>query len=199
MIYENTPTIETERLILRKLTDTASDMEAMLAILSDEKTNTFLPWYSARNLEDVREHVRERYFKSYSKSSAYRYVICLKTDNLPIGYIGLSDGNNHDFGYGLRSDFWHQGLVTEAAKAVVKRIGQAGYNYITATHDVNNPRSGEVMKKLGFKYCYSYIEQWMPKNQRVTFRMYQLNFDSDTERVYREYWDKYPEHMVEEL
>ena len=178
MIYENTPQLETERLILRKLTDTPHDMNAMFAILKDRETNTFLPWFPVKNLTDAMEHAKERYFDLYAAPSAYRYVICRKSDNIPIGYVVLSDGDSHDFGYGLRTEFWHQGIVTEAAKAAVERIRNAGYPYITATHDINNPRSGEVMKKLGMKYCYSYIEQWMPKNKTVTFRMYQLNFNT---------------------
>ncbi len=197
MIYENTPTIETERLILRKLTDSVVDMKAMFAILRDEKANIFLPWFPAKTMMEAETHVRERFFAPYSRESAYKYVICLKEDNIPIGYVRLHNNPAHDFGYGLRSDFWHHGIVTEAAKSVAERIRQAGYAYITATHDVNNSRSGEVMKKLGFKYCYSYAEQWMPKNISVTFRMYQLNFDGNTDRIYREYWDKYPEHFVE--
>ena len=80
----------------------------------------------------------------------------------------------------------------------MERIRNAGYPYITATHDINNPRSGEVMKKLGMKYCYSYIEPWMPKNKTVTFRMYQLNFDHEQDRVYKGYWDKYATHFIEE-
>lgn len=36
MIPENTPTLETERLILRKLTDSPSNLNAMSSILSDE-------------------------------------------------------------------------------------------------------------------------------------------------------------------
>ena len=54
------------------------------------------------------------------------------------------------------------------------------------------------MKKLGMKYCYSYTEQWMPKNITVTFRMYQLNFDHDQGRVYKGYRDKYATHFIEE-
>ena len=49
--------------------------------------------------------------------------------------------------------------------------------YITATHDVNNPRSGRVMQAIGMRYCYSYEELWQPKNFPVIFRMYQLNLD----------------------
>ena len=177
MISENTPTLETLRLILRKLTRSASDMNAMFAILSDEKTNIFLPWFPLTRMEEVQKHVQERYFDFYAKESAYRYVICLKEDNVPIGYVGLSNDESRDFGYALLPSFWHRGIVTEAAHAVAEQIRRAGYEFITATHDVNNPRSGEVMKKIGMKYCYSYVEPWMPKNIRVTFRMYQLNFD----------------------
>lgn len=37
----NTPTLETERLILRKFTK--EDMEALFLILKDEEVNKFLP------------------------------------------------------------------------------------------------------------------------------------------------------------
>lgn len=196
MIYENTPRLETERLILRKLEETPEDLNAMFAILSDREANTFLPWYPAENLDDVRRHVRERYFDLYAAPAGYRYVICLKSDNVPVGYVGMSNDDSRDFGYGLRSDFQHRGIATEAARAVAERIRAAGYSYITATHDVNNPRSGEVMKKIGMTYCYSYVELCMPKNITTTFRMYQLNFDG-SHRVYKAYWEKYPEHFIE--
>lgn len=54
------------------------------------------------------------------------------------------------------------------------------------------------MKKLGMSYRYSYVEQWQPKNIFVTFRMYQLNFDKNDERVYMEYWNSYDNHFVEQ-
>ena len=94
MIYENTPQLETERLILRKLTNTPDDMNAMFAILRDQETNTFLPWFPAKDMTDARRHAKERYFDLYTAPSAYRYVICLKSDNIPIGYVGLSDGDS---------------------------------------------------------------------------------------------------------
>ncbi len=52
------------------------------------------------------------------------------------------------------------------------------------------------MKKVGMLYKYSYKEMWQPKNYKVTFRMYQLNFDG-VDRTYMEYWDKYP-HFIEQ-
>lgn len=35
------------------------------------------------------------------------------------------------------------------------------------------------------------------QNILVTFRMYQLNFDGQEDRVYKKYWDKYPVHFIE--
>ena len=97
----------------------------------------------------------------------------------------------------MRKAFWHKGIVTEASKAVVEQLKKDGVLYITATHDVKNPRSGEVMKKLGMNYKYSYEEQWQPKDILVTFRMYQLNFDKNQDRVYKEYWNTSAVHFIE--
>ena len=106
--------------------------------------------------------------------------------------------NSHDLGYGLRKEFWHEGIVTEASKAVLEKVKKDGLLYVTATHDVKNPRSGGVMKQLGMSYKYSYEERWQPKDILVIFRMYQLNFDGQDDRVYKEYWDKYEVHFIEE-
>lgn len=43
-------------------------------------------------------------------------------------------------------NFDTRGIVTEAGKAIVEQVKKDGLPYITATHDKNNPRSGNVMK-----------------------------------------------------
>lgn len=47
--YMNTPTIETERLILRRFSE--NDLEALHKIYSDEEVNKFLPWFPLHTLE----------------------------------------------------------------------------------------------------------------------------------------------------
>lgn len=193
----NTPTIVTERLILRKFTE--QDLKALFLILKDEEVNKFLPWFPVKNLEETKRFYVERYASKYQSAQAYAYAICLKNDNIPIGYIKVDMGESHDLGYGLRKEFWHQGIVSEAAKAVVEQVRKDGLPYITATHDRNNPRSGMVMQKVGMKYCYSYEEQWQPENIPVIFRMYQLNFDGNNDFVYKKYRDMYENHFIEEV
>ncbi|MDR2166937.1 MAG: GNAT family N-acetyltransferase [Clostridiales bacterium] len=187
------PAVETERLILRKFDE--NDIAALFDIFGDIEVNAYLPWFPLKSLEDAKIFLEER----YRQPSGYEYAICLKSDNIPIGYIHIGGGDSYDFGYGLRKEYWHKGIVTEACKAAVKQLEKSGIPYITATHDVNNPRSGNVMKNIGMTYRYSYEEQWQPKNILVTFRMYQLNFDGQNDRVYRKYWDNSSVRFIETL
>ena len=193
----NTPTIETQRLILRRFTQ--DDARALYQILSDEEVNTFLPMFPLKTMEEANAYIQKQYLDTYQEPFGYRYAVCLKTDHIPIGYVQVSSSESHDFGYGLRKDFWHKGIITEAGRAVVEELRNSGMPFITAIHDIKNPRSGEVMKKLGMIYQYSYEEQWQPKNIPVTFRMYQLNFDGENDRVYKKYWEQYPVHFIEDL
>lgn len=191
----NTPRLETQRLLLRKFTE--SDLGELYRIYSDVEANRFLPWFPAKSMEDARMFFESRYAAEYAKPQAYAYAICLKENDLPIGYLHVGMDESHDFGYGLRREFWGRGIATEAGRAVIEQLKRDGLPYITATHDRNNPRSGGVMRNLGMKYQYSYEELWQPKNFPVIFRMYQLNLDGDGERVYRKYWDEYSVHFIE--
>lgn len=183
------PELYTERLVLRKFSE--NDTDAVFKIFSDAETNKFLPWFPLKSTEDA-----EQFFKNRLENQ-YSYAICLKEDNIPIGYVNVDSNDSHDLGYGLLSEYWYNGIVTEACKAVIRQLISEGVLYITSTHDINNPRSGAVMRKLGMKYQYSYEEQWQPKNFPVTFRMYQLNLDGNDSRVYRYYWEKATVHFVE--
>lgn len=195
MVCMNTPQLKTERLILRKFTK--DDIGALYLILTDKEVNTFLPWFPLKNIEEARAFFETRYAANYEKPQAYAYAICLKVDNYPIGYIKVDMDESHDFGYGLRKEFWHRGIVTEAGRAVIAQVKKDGLPYITATHDINNPRSGGVMRQVGMKYQYSYEEQWQPKDFSVTFRMYQLNLDEKYRSVFKKYWDNSVTHFVE--
>ena len=191
----NTPRIETKRLILRRFT--AEDLKPLFIIYSDEKANTYLPWFPLKNPEEAEVLLKEKYLEPYLQPQGYRYAICLKHDNGPIGYVHLGMEEGYDFGYGLRTEFWHRGIVTEAARAVIGQLKRGNIPYITATHDVKNIRSGNVMRQLGMSYQYTYEEQWQPKNLLVTFRMYQLNLTEGHQNTYMKYWNTSEVHFVE--
>ncbi|MBR4443495.1 MAG: GNAT family N-acetyltransferase [Clostridia bacterium] len=183
--------LETDRLTLRHFEE--RDLDALHLLLKDEEVNAFLPWFPAETPDETK-----RFFENRLKDRPYAFAICLMGNDSPVGYIDVETGGSHELGYALRREFWHRGIVTEAGRAVVERLKEDGVPYIIATHDINNPRSGGVMRNIGMKYCYSYKEQWQPKNFPVVFRMYQLNLDGQEDRVDKKLWDKYQEHFVEE-
>lgn len=182
--------IETTRLKIRPFT--LEDCDAFYHIMRDEKVNTYLPWFVLTSLSQAKEMLENKYING----SGIHYAICVKENNIPIGYVSISDDEAHDFGYGLRQDFWHKGIASEACLGVIQHIKDK-LPFVTATHDIDNIHSGQVMRKLGFQYQYTYEEQWMPKNIMVTFRMYQLNF-KHPQAVYQEYWNMYENHYIEE-
>lgn len=47
----NTPTLETQRLILRKFTE--NDLQALYEIYRDEEVNRFLPWFPLASMEEA--------------------------------------------------------------------------------------------------------------------------------------------------
>lgn len=187
--------IETKRLILRNFTE--EDVNALFVLLSDKEVNEFLPMFLLKDIEEVKKYLT--YIDDYIQQGGLYYAICLKEDNIPIGCIHVSADDSHDLGYSISKSFWHKGICTEACQAIINRLKETKIPYITATHDVNNPRSGKVMQAIGMEYKYSYEELWQPKNFLVTFRMYQLNLDGNKGRTYKKYWNKYPVHFIEKI
>lgn len=175
--------LDSERLIIRPFVK--SDGESFLEIMRDEVVNTYLPWYPITSLEEACDKLQRKYLDDLG----YHYAICLKSDNKAIGYVNVSGNESYDFGYGLCREFWHKGIISEACALVLDDFKDK-VPYITATHDIHNVHSGNVLKKIGMQYHYSYVEQWMPKDIQVTFRMFQLNF-VEGQDVYRGYWDRY--------
>ena len=186
------PTLTTQRLVLRPFQK--DDIDAIYMIFKDKEANTFLPWFPLKSIEEAKKLYEEK----YQKSKGLDYAICLKEDLIPIGYVSINtEDESYDLGFGLRKEFWHQGITTEAVGAIISQAQKEHIPYLTATHDINNPNSGKVMKKLGMKYCYSYEEPWQPKNINVIFRMYQLNLSADSHFIYKGYWKRFPNHFIE--
>ena len=125
-------------------------------------------------------------------------ALCLRESGEIIGYLNVSSEPACDLGYGLLGSHRGKGYVTEAALAVLDHLTAQGLPYVTATHDVENPKSGAVMQRLGMDYQYSYLEHWQPKNIPVVFRLYLKSLDG-REHPFPLYWEQSQIHFVEGL
>ena len=116
----NSEIISTEHLCLRHYKE-EKDLSAMQRLLSDAAVSAFLPWFSLRTAEETAKFCRERFLEPYARGEIYRYVICEKDKEEPIGYLHIDGGESHDLGYGLAKEYWNRGYMSEAAAAAVER------------------------------------------------------------------------------
>ncbi|MEA3029676.1 MAG: hypothetical protein QOJ53_1765 [Sphingomonadales bacterium] len=71
-----------------------------------------------------------------------------------VGGIGVQpeEGGGHELGYWLAPDAWGRGYATEAGRAMVGIARHAlGLKRLVSGHFVDNPASGRVLAKLGFR------------------------------------------------
>ena len=155
MNHCGTQKLETERLVLRRLT--LSDAEAVYRNwASDPEVTRFLTWPTHTDIEGTRKVIAS-WLPLYGKNDYYHWAITLKENgDEPIGTIhGLvnDDLESVQIGYCLGRNWWHQGIMSEAAQAVIDFFfDTVSANSICSYHDPNNPHSGLVMKHCGMKY-----------------------------------------------
>ena len=85
---------------------------------------------------------------------APRFLITLPGDKgAPIigtvGFDRCEDGL--DMGYWIARDHWGRGYATEAGRAALDVVRALGHQRVQAGHYVDNPASGRVLRKLGFR------------------------------------------------
>lgn len=157
MKHLGTQTIETDRLILRRFT--ADDASAMYANWAgDDEVTKFLTWPTHPNAE-ISGKIIEFWLNGYAKPDFYQWAIVYKSNDMvkPIGAISVVNTiddviRSAEIGYCIGRAWWHKGIMTEALQAVMDYLfDQVGLNRIEAAHDVNNPHSGDVMRKCGMK------------------------------------------------
>ncbi len=151
-----TQRLETDRLILRRyVSEDAAAMYKNWA--SDKEVTKYLMW-PAHSSKEISQRVTDNWVKQYSDDSFYHWAIVLKENgNEPIGDIAVvhmdEKVSSVHIGYCLSKAWWHQGITSEALKAVMDFLfDEVGVNRIESRHDPRNPNSGKVMQKCSMKY-----------------------------------------------
>ena len=152
MNHMGTVKIETNRLILRRFT--IKDVNAMYRNwASEDEVTKYLTWPTHTSV-DVTNKVLEKWISQYSEPDYYNWAIELKEIGEPVGNIAagkLDDEKASAFlGWCLGTHWWGQGIMPEAARAVLQYLfAEVEYNRIAAKHDSENAKSGRVMQKIG--------------------------------------------------
>ena len=147
--------LRTDRLILRPWYET--DLEDLFEYASIEGVGEMAGWLHHSDMNVSRE-ILEMFIKEKKT-----FAIVFKENNKVIGSIGiekygreeaLSEFFNYkgrEIGFVLSKDYWGQGLMVEAVKAVINYLfNELDYDFLLCGHFDFNKQSARVQEKLGF-------------------------------------------------
>ena len=174
-----TVTLETERLILRKVTRD----DAFVAFdnwTNDLKTARYVVW-EPHGIIDNTIQLFEKWEKEYDNPHTYRWIVYVKELEQAIGTIDAVrvsvNQKTAEIGYCYGSKFWGKGYATEALTKVIDYLlNEVGFELIEAKHLVGNPASGRVMEKSGMKYDATLRKRMIDSydNERVDVKIYSI-------------------------
>lgn len=159
--------IETERLILRAWQET--DLDDFFEYASVEGVGENAGWRHHESIEDSRTILK------IFISSKDEFAITDKINNKVIGSLGIhkswaNDDAKYaglklkDIGYVLSKEYWGNGLMPEAVKAVINFcFNVLELDAVTCGHSPSNHQSKRVIEKNGFEYVKTsdyYFEQF---------------------------------------
>ncbi len=140
--------IRSERLFLRP--GWPEDWEELLPVIGDEgvvRNLASAPWpYTAEHAVEFARRPQEKMLP--------HFFVTLPTSRGAelIGCIGISrHGDEIELGYWIGRKWWGQGFATESARAVLRLARALGHDRIIAGHFTDNPASGRVLHKVGFR------------------------------------------------
>lgn len=151
-VFSDFPIINTERLVCRAFSNT--DAEMLLEIRSNDQVMTYMDTSPHKSILDAVNMITNIH-QSFEQKEGVNWVIADKETNDMLGYIGfwrfISEHVRGEIGYALAPEFWGQGFMFEAAKAVLK-FGFESIQFHSVEGNVNqmNKKSIDLLVKLGF-------------------------------------------------
>lgn len=162
-LFNKLPSIETKRLILRQITESASDGRDSLEFINDYSVYRYWGVYDEAKDTSGRRRPKKKIkldyhysatMKEYKAGRELTWLMELKDTHKVIGEIVLYDfrlKSQADIGYRISKAYWGKGFAPEAGQAMVK----AAFEVMDLTRlqircFTNNHGSVRVAQKLGF-------------------------------------------------
>ena len=146
--------LKTERLTLRPWKET--DLEDFYEYARVDGVGQMAGWVPHRSMEESRDIL--------SRFVAGKKVFALEYQGKAIGSLGVEEYKEKNYpelatlqgreiGYVLSKDYWGQGLMPEAVRAVIGWLfGEEKLDFVMVGHFDWNNQSRRVIEKCGFQY-----------------------------------------------
>ncbi len=148
------PTITTERLILREITE--ADLEWYMRHFSLPEIVDSTGFPGPKDMAVAREELESYILKPFRESTGIRWGITLKGSDELIGSCGFYKWEHEphrriEVGYDLHPVHWGKGIMKEAMKAVIDYgFVNMGLNRISLMAFSFNKRSTAFARRMGF-------------------------------------------------
>jgi [ribosomal protein S5]-alanine N-acetyltransferase len=161
------PQLESTRLLLRP--PEAGDVADIAAGAGDFEIAKNLAKVPHPYSEDDARAFVARAADGFAKGEGYCFAILRKADGAFLGCCGvhLKDGH-YELGYWIAKPFWKQGYASEAAKRLLGfAFRDLKAESVEAGWFHDNPASGRVLAKLGFKADHVEASECLARGYRV--------------------------------
>ena len=154
------PTIETERLLLRRITN--DDVNEIIELRSNPETMKYIPRPLVKTTEDALEHIA-MIEEKITTNVGINWGITLKDNPKLLGIIGYykmqPENYRAEIGYMLSPDFHGKGIIPEAVNKLIRYgFDDLKLHSIEAVIDPENLASEKVLQKCGFVKEAHFIE-----------------------------------------
>ncbi|MCQ2286242.1 MAG: GNAT family N-acetyltransferase [Bacteroidales bacterium] len=145
--------MQTSRILLRLWQE--KDAENLFKYASDPDVGPRAGWPPHQSIEESLQIIRTIF------NNDHTWAIVLKETGEPIGCIGyylpnesnIGIGDNEvEIGYWLAKSYWNQGICTETLRLMMDYcFNTMNFSTLWCDFFIDNPASGRVMEKCGFK------------------------------------------------
>jgi ribosomal-protein-alanine N-acetyltransferase len=166
--------LETDRLVLRPYE--MSDADDVHAYGSDPEVCRYTD-FGPNSWEDTQSFLTAATDPEHPETD---FAIVLRETGRVVGGVGArpkGDGR-YELGWVLRRDLWGQGLVSEAAQALVDHVlTLSGVSTLYARCRPENAASARIMEKLGMEFVRRIEDDQEVRGERVDSLLYEMAVD----------------------
>ncbi len=175
--FQPFPQLETERVLLRKMTD--GDAQQILFMRSDPRVMKYIDKEPMQAIAEAEAFIR-KINKDVDANEVIQWAITLKEN--PGRLIGtvclwnIRKGHYRaEIGYALHPDFWRKGLMKEVLLKVIDfGFSAMGLHSIDANINPGNEASGAILESFGFVKEAHFKEDFFFRGQFLDTIIYSL-------------------------